>query len=180
MQIAFAPRMIQFAICNVHFAICNPARHRLCKTAPETWRLPSRNWNSWAGPFLVLGACLVAACSPASPKVVPVSGRVTHKGQPLAGATVTFQPARRNSSDAVGSVGAHQCRGTIRVAAGRAGRAWCGRRPAPGDDQHGDGGARGRRRPAQRRACGEVAGATAPQSFVVPQGGTERADFEIE
>jgi len=62
---------------------------------------------SWCHRWLAAGAAalLTAGCHH---DVVPVSGRVTLNGQPLAGAVVTFQPmADRNSPrpPATGSVG---------------------------------------------------------------------------
>jgi hypothetical protein len=62
-------------------------------------------WNL-AASVLVLGA--IAGCSRIPADVVPVSGQVTLDGQPLAGATVTFQPIRSPADEKVvsgGSVG---------------------------------------------------------------------------
>jgi len=50
-------------------------------------------------------ACMLAGCNG---DIVPVSGRVTLDGQPLANAVVTFQPIRDSSAEpptAMGSVG---------------------------------------------------------------------------
>jgi hypothetical protein len=57
-------------------------------------------------PYLLLVLLLVAGCD--SPDVVPVSGRVTLNGQPLAGACVTLQPTGLGPGErpeAAGSVG---------------------------------------------------------------------------
>jgi hypothetical protein len=56
--------------------------------------------------LLLTGLCAVAAgCSKIPAGVVPVSGRVTLDGQPLAGAVVTFQPIRPDDPRACGSTG---------------------------------------------------------------------------
>jgi hypothetical protein len=140
---------------------------------------PHRIWSFWVCQLLAVGACLLAACSLASPKVVPVSGRVTHKGEPLAGATVTFQPARGNRSDVVGSVGRTNAEGRyeLRLVEPDVLGAVVGRHlvtistatVAPGDDAA---------RPSGERAAKRWRDGS--ESFVVPQGGTDRADFEIE
>jgi hypothetical protein len=41
---------------------------------------------------LVLGMLLIVGCAPRSSAIVPVSGTVTLDGQPLVGATLSFQP----------------------------------------------------------------------------------------
>jgi len=41
--------------------------------------------------FSLLACCLFTACS-RGPEVVPVSGRVTRKGEPISGVTVYFRP----------------------------------------------------------------------------------------
>ncbi|MCI0359026.1 MAG: DUF4198 domain-containing protein [Planctomycetaceae bacterium] len=85
---------------------------------------PTHDWRTTPGAsalapgaVLTLGAALVlellilglgAGCSQIPPGVVPVSGQITLDGQPLAGATVTFQPVRSTADDEVaigGSVG---------------------------------------------------------------------------
>lgn len=58
------------------------------------------------GLVLLLG--WLVGCGPASPTVVPVSGRVTLDGAPLVGATLSFQPITDKSSatqTAIGSYG---------------------------------------------------------------------------
>src|SRR5262245_57192509 len=65
---------------------------------------PFRCRSRFKSCLLALVVCTFDACSPTLPNVVPVSGRVTLKGQPLAGATVTFQPAQA-SGDSRTSVG---------------------------------------------------------------------------
>jgi hypothetical protein len=67
-------------------------------------RGPSWLWGITAVAMIV-GA---AGCSRVPAGIAPVSGRVLLKGQPLAGATVTFQPVGSNADGAVvvgGSVG---------------------------------------------------------------------------
>jgi hypothetical protein len=57
------------------------------------------NWNLFGHWCLVIGAFLVAGCGgPEHPKVGRVSGVVTLDGQPLAEATVMFQPTEGRAS----------------------------------------------------------------------------------
>jgi hypothetical protein len=78
---------------------------------------------------LLLGFGVVLAAGCGSQKVVPVSGRVTMNGTPLAGATVSFQPiARAGSVEAgIGSTGKTDANGefSLRTATGEQG-AWVG------------------------------------------------------
>ncbi len=148
----------------------------------STMSASNRSWSIWACQLLALGACLLAACSPAPPKVVAVSGRVTHSGQPLAGATVTFQPTLADGGSAsavVGSVGRTNADGRFELrlvepdvpgaVAGRHRVTISTATVAPGDDAA---------RPAGERAAKRWRNGS--ETFVVPQGGTERADFEVE
>jgi len=64
-----------------------------------------RNGSLWACLLLSVIAC--TGCEPHSAAVVPVSGTVTLDGQPLAGATVNFQPITDKSSAAQVATGSY-------------------------------------------------------------------------
>jgi hypothetical protein len=69
------------------------------------------------GILLVCAVALVGCVEPPRP-VVPVSGRVTQGGKPIAGATVSFQPAIEKGQDfGIGSYGKTDDRGrfTLRL-----------------------------------------------------------------
>jgi hypothetical protein len=60
----------------------------------------------WSRTFFALaGLWLAAGCGRTPAGIVPVSGRVTLDGQPLAGAVVTFQPMQAGDPGAGGSSG---------------------------------------------------------------------------
>jgi hypothetical protein len=136
-------------------------------------------------PTAAWGFCLLAllgACSPAPPKVVPVGGRITLHGQPLSGATVTFQPASdedQSSAGATGSVGRTDAAGRYQLqlvepavpgaAVGRHVVTITTAAVSPGNDAARPTG----ERLSPRWRDGSV-------TFAVPPGGTERADFEVD
>jgi hypothetical protein len=53
-----------------------------------------RRYLAW----LLLPALATLGCGPGGPRTVPVSGRVTWEGQPLANAVVTFTPSNPDPS----------------------------------------------------------------------------------
>ena len=75
---------------------------------------------------LALGLALLLALGCGGRKFVPVSGKVTLNGQPLAGATVSFQPIAEGSVEAAaGSVGKTDAQGeyTLTASTGQGGAA---------------------------------------------------------
>jgi len=79
---------------------------------------------------LALALALVLALGCGGKKFVPVSGRVTLNGQPLAGATVAFQPiaAEGTTEAAPGSAGKTDANGEYTLAASTgANGAWVGK-----------------------------------------------------
>src|SRR5688572_29155643 len=83
-------------------------RHPFPLRLASCWnsRLAGRLASECLAAVYLAAVCLAAGCSPVPPSVVPVSGRVTLAGEPLAGAVVTFQPAPGESAaELSGSVG---------------------------------------------------------------------------
>lgn len=64
-----------------------------------------KNGSVWAG--LLLGIIACTGCEPRSAAVVPVSGTITLDGQPLAGATINFQPITDKASAAQAGIGSY-------------------------------------------------------------------------
>lgn len=60
-------------------------------------RFPRRA-SRWRGALAVLVLSATAACGPSGPVVVPVSGTVTHNGEPIGGMWITFTPAHGRPS----------------------------------------------------------------------------------
>jgi len=123
-----------------------------------------------------------AGCSLTPRDVVPVSGQVTLGGEPLAGATVTFQPVAAGSEPAPGvsgSVGKTDGAGrySLRVIEPDVPGALIGKHivtitsatVAGSDDAA---------RPTGERAAARWRDGS--QTVEVPAGGTERADFEVQ
>jgi len=130
--------------------------------------------------FLVLAFPLAAGCS--GGRVVPVSGRVTLNGQPLANVHVSFQPisAGNDHNPGGGSYAITDSDGrfTLRMVEGDAPGAVVGKHrveitPRNTDDD------------ADRRGKGAVVGVPARYNrnsdltFTVEPGGTDKADFPL-
>jgi len=123
----------------------------------------------------------LAGCSSIPPDVVPVGGRVTQGGKPLAGATVTFQPVRTGSEDAVGVSGSAgrtdvEGRFSLRLIEPDVPGATIGRHVVTITSAtvvERDDAARptGERVPARWR--------DGSQTFEVPAGGTDQANFDL-
>jgi hypothetical protein len=137
------------------------------------------------GPALALPLALIVGCG-SGPKYAAVSGRVTLNGQPLANATVSFQPIAEGSvnAPAPGSTGRTNANGeyTLSCADGRAG-AWVGKHRvsiSAVSEQAGDGDVR-----PPRGGWPQVDKVPArynkdsKEEFTVPAGGTEKADFAL-
>lgn len=56
---------------------------------------------------LALAFTLFASCAPSSSAIVPVSGLVTLDGQPLAGATINFQPITDKATASQAGIGSY-------------------------------------------------------------------------
>jgi hypothetical protein len=134
---------------------------------------------------LLLGLAAVAALG-CGREFAPVSGKVTLNGQPVAGATVVFQPiAREGSIDAgPGSVGTTNDKGeyTLTADTGQKGAvvgkhrvmiSSLGVKPgSEGGDQRGG-------PPLENRLPGVYNDADTSLTFDVPAGGTNKADFPL-
>jgi len=127
---------------------------------------------------------IAAGCSPAPPNVVPVSGRVTLAGEPLAGAVVTFQPAlnepaAESAQEVAGSVGRTNLEGRYQLRL---------------VDPDVPGAVVGKHNVTITTATVEAGNDAAvstghrtsrhwrdgSQTYMVPTGGTDRADFEVD
>lgn len=138
------------------------------------------------GPALALTLTLAVGCGPGA-KYAPVSGRVTLNGQPLANATVSFQPIAADggvNAPAPGSTGQTNANGeyTLVSADGKPG-AWVGKhvvRITAVAEQVGDGDSR-----PPRGGWPQVDKVPArynkdsKEEFTVPAGGTGSADFAL-
>lgn len=139
-------------------------------------------------PLISRGAWLLVAsaaawqsgCSPAPPSVVAVSGRVTLLGEPLAGAVVTFQPAQgATKAEVAGSVGRTNAEGRyeLRLVDPDVPGAVVGKHSVTittATVESGNDAAISRgHRTARRWRDGS-------QTYMVPAGGTDRADFEVD
>jgi hypothetical protein len=138
------------------------------------------------GPALALPLALTVGCGSGG-KYAPVSGRVTLNGQPLANATVSFQPIAEGgevNAPAPGSTGQTNANGefTLMSAGGRPG-AWVGKhvvRITAVTEQAGTGDERPPRGgwpkvdkiPARYNSDSK-------EEFTVPVGGTDKADFVL-
>jgi len=124
----------------------------------------------------------LAGCSPAPANVAPVSGQVTLGGTPLAGTTVTFQPVSTGAErtpGVSGSVGKTNAEGryTLRLIEPDVPGAVLGKHAvtitsatvAGSDDAT---------RPTGERAAARWRDGS--QTFEVPAGGTQRADFDVQ
>jgi hypothetical protein len=133
-----------------------------------------------AGPVtMALAAALVAGCD-AGVATVPVSGRVTLNNQPLAGATVTFQPVRAvEGAEPVGpgSVGRTNAEGRYEL------RLIEPDRPGAVMGRHvvtittAEAGTDDGQLPTGEQV--PPAWRNGSRTFVVPAGGTQSADFEL-
>ena len=130
--------------------------------------------------FSGLIACLACSgCRQSPDGVVPVSGRVTLNGQPLAGATITFQPVVDGPSlpTVAGSVGHSDAEGnfTMRLTDPDAPGAAVGKHvvtiTTATDPQRDDALPRGEIVP--------IAWRNGSQTFEVPPAGTSKADFQL-
>lgn len=137
---------------------------------------------------LVLGLALVLALGCGSRKFAPVSGKVTLNGQPLAGATVSFQPIAPEGSveAAPGSVGKTNEKGeyTLKAATGENG-AWVGQHRviiSSLDPKVGEGDERAPRGgwPLADKVPEKYSQDPKQMlTFTVPAGGTDKADFAL-
>src|SRR5262249_53014553 len=136
---------------------------------------------------LVLGLALlmVLGCG-SGKKYAPVSGKVTLNGQPLVGATVNFQPIAPPGSveAAPSSAGKTNEKGeyTLTVATGEKG-AWVGQHRvmiSALDAQVGEGDARPPRGgwPMKDKVPPKY-NTDSKETFTVPKGGTDKADFAL-
>jgi hypothetical protein len=140
---------------------------------------------TFLGPALALPLALVVGCG-SGPKYAPVSGRVTLNGQPLANATVSFQPIAEGSinAPAPGATGRTNANGeyTLASADGRTG-AWVGKhrvRITAVAEQVGEGDARPPRGGwPQADKVPPRYNKDSKEEFTVPAGGTDKADFAL-
>jgi hypothetical protein len=139
---------------------------------------------------LVLGLALLAVLGCGSgKKYAPVSGKVTLNGQPLANATVNFQPVAPPGSVEVapGSSGKTNEKGeyTLTVATGEKG-AWVGEHRvliSSLDPKVGEGDERPPRGGWPMKDKVPEKYRNDPKhmlTFTVPKGGTDKADFELK
>jgi hypothetical protein len=136
----------------------------------------------------LFGVALVLALGCGSGrKFAPVSGKVTMNGQPLAGATVSFQPiAPEGSVDvAPGSAGKTNDKGeyTLKAADGKSNGAWVGKhrvRISALQEQTGTGDERPPRGgwPQQDKVPRKY-NDESKETYDVPAGGTDKADFAL-
>ncbi|MEX2176039.1 MAG: hypothetical protein WD872_16880 [Pirellulaceae bacterium] len=134
-----------------------------------------------AWPLLIVTAIALAGCSRVPAGVVPVAGRVTLAGKPLAGAIVTFQPLQPGESEghrASGSVGRTDADGrfTLRLVHPDALGAVVGRHAVSITTATTAGGDAAR--PTGERV--PQAWRSGSRSFEVPDQGTDSADFELQ
>jgi len=138
------------------------------------------------GPAVALTLLLAVGCESGT-KYAPVSGRVTLNGQPLANATVSFQPIAEGSVNAPGpgSTGRTNANGefTLKAADGRPG-AWVGKhrvqismvteQVADNSDARAPRGGwpQADKVPARYNRDSK-------EEFTVPAGGTDKADFAL-
>jgi hypothetical protein len=129
---------------------------------------------------LVSSCCFASGCSRVPSGIAPVSGRVTIAGQPLSGATVTFQPlgsVAEESAGIGGSFGTTDGDGRFELrlidpdvpgaAIGKHAVTITTARLSGGDAA----------RPKGERA--PVAWRDGSQTYLVPAAGTTRADFDL-
>jgi hypothetical protein len=135
---------------------------------------------------LVLGLPLVLALGCGGAKFAPVSGKVTLDGQPLAGATVSFQPiAPPNSTEAgPGSVGKTNDKGEYKLTAdkGQDGAVVGKHRVVITclQQQAGDSDTRPPRGGwPQADKVPPRYNSNSNETFEVPRGGTDKADFNL-
>lgn len=137
------------------------------------------------GPAVALPLALVVGCGSGA-KYAPVSGRVTLNGQPLANATVSFQPIAEGKMDAPapGAIGHTNANGeyTLVSADGRSG-AWVGKHRvsiSAVTEQVGEGDARPPRGgwPQADKVPARYNKDT-QEEFTVPAAGTDKADFAL-
>jgi hypothetical protein len=134
--------------------------------------------------LVALALVLTAGCH-SQTKIVPVSGKVTLDGVPLANATVSFQPAGVEGKNEIGvaSVGTTNEKGefTLRTTTGAPG-AEVGKHEVlivcvDGGDPDSDAPRpRGKPRPVNKvpkKYAGNL-------TYDVPAGGTDKADFELD
>jgi hypothetical protein len=130
-----------------------------------------------AGALLGAVALATLGCGGSSHKTAPVSGKVTLNGQPLAGATVTFQPVASGSQADVGlgsyGVTDEQGKYALQVVGTERKGAVVGKHRVvftAKEAQRDAGDDRGR----------APAAALPSKEFEVPAGGTDKADFSLE
>jgi hypothetical protein len=135
---------------------------------------------------LLLGLVVVLAMGCTSRKYVPVSGRVTMNGKPLANATVSFQPiAREGAVEAAGagSTGKTDANGefTLKNIAGQDGALVGEHRVLISlltvKEEDGD---RRRGGPPQMDVVPAQYNRDSKLTFTVPPGGTKNADFPLK
>jgi hypothetical protein len=137
------------------------------------------------GPALALPLALAAGCG-SGPKYAPVSGRVMLNGQPLANATVSFQPIAEGKMDAPapGATGHTNANGeySLTSADGRHG-AWVGKhlvRITAVAEKVGEGDTRPPRGGwPQADKVPPRYNKDSKEEFTVPAGGTDKADFAL-
>ena len=137
------------------------------------------------GPAIAVPLVLAVGCSSGS-KYATVSGRVTLNGQPLANATVSFQPIAEGSvnAPASGSTGKTNANGeyTLMAADGKPG-AWVGKHRvqiSALSEQAGEGDARPPRGgwPLADKVPARY-NRDSKEEFTVPAGGTDAANFDL-
>jgi hypothetical protein len=137
------------------------------------------------GPALALSLALAVGCESGS-KYASVSGRVTLNGQPLANATVSFQPIAEGSVNAPGpgSTAKTNANGEYKLMAadGRSG-AWVGKHRVQISlvtEQVADTDARAPRGgwPQADKVPARY-NRDSKEEFTVPAGGTDKADFAL-
>jgi len=134
---------------------------------------------------LLIGCLVAVGLGCGSTKFVPVSGKVTLNGQPLAGATVSFEPLGEDDSPSPkpGSVGTTKADGTftLKAISGASGavpgkhrvRIILAGDNASGDDRPPPGAAPAKTLPREYNTDSK-------RSFTVPARGTSDALFELK
>jgi hypothetical protein len=139
-----------------------------------------KNGNDvWVG--LLLSVIAVVGCKPHSAAIVPVSGTVTLDGQPLAGATINFQPITDKTTAAQAGVGSfgktdEQGRYTLQLIDPDEPGALVGRHTVtittavaanPASDE------------IKLKQPERISPRSRTQEFTVPEKGTDQADFKL-
>jgi hypothetical protein len=131
---------------------------------------------------LALLLLLLGGCSSGPYKPVPVSGRLTLNGKPLANVVVLFTPVRTesNKDPGPGSGGVSDAEGryTLKLSGSGSSGAVVGKhkvtfRPEQKDDSTTD-------KPVKTKTQLPTKWARKSQEIDVPAGGTDKADFELK